>query len=35
MTTEELREALMMAPRNGYNLITAEERQEMNDYAKR
>jgi len=35
MTTEELREALMMAPKNGYTLITAEERQEMNDYAKR
>ena len=31
MTTEELREALMMSPKNGYNRITAEERQEMND----
>ena len=35
MTTEELREALMMSPKNGYSRITAEERLEMNDYAKR
>ena len=35
MTTEELREALMMSPKNGYSLITAEERLEMNDYCKR
>ena len=35
MTTDELRESLMMAPKNGYSLITSEERQEMNDYAKR
>ncbi len=35
MTTEQLRESLMMHPKNGYSLITAEERQEMNDYAKR
>ena len=35
MTTEELREALMMNPKNGYTLITPDQRQEMNDYAKR
>ncbi len=35
MTTDELREALMMSPKNGYTRLTAEERQEMNDYAKR
>ncbi len=35
MTTEELRESLMMAPKNGYNLITAQERQEMEDYSQR
>jgi len=35
MTTEELREALMMSPKNGYSLISAEQRQEMNDYVKR
>ena len=27
MTTEELREALMRNPKNGYSRITAEERQ--------
>ena len=35
MTTEELREALMMSPKNGYSLISAEQRQEMNEYVKR
>ena len=35
MTTEELREALMRNPKNGYSRITDEERQEMNEYAKR
>ena len=35
MTTEELREALMMSPKNGYTLMTPQQRQEMNDYAKR
>ncbi len=35
MTTEELREALMMSPKNGYTLLTPQQRQEMNDYAKR
>ena len=34
MTTEELREALLMAPKNGYDLITEEQRAEMNAYAK-
>ena len=35
MTVDELRESLMMAPKNGYSRITPEQRQEMNDYAKR
>ncbi len=35
MTTEELREALMRNPKNGYSRITDAERQEMNAYAKR
>ena len=35
MTTEELREALMRNPKNGYSLISPAQRQEMNDYAKR
>ena len=35
MTTEELREALLMAPKNGYALITEEQRAEMNAYCKR
>ena len=35
MTTEELRESLLMAPKNGYSRITAEQRGEMNAYAKR
>ena len=35
MTTEELRESLLMAPKNGYATLTAEQRAEMNAYAKR
>ena len=35
MTTEELRESLLAAPKNGYARITAEQRTEMNDYCKR
>ena len=35
MTTEELRESLLMAPKNGYTRITPEQRDEMNAYCKR
>ena len=35
MTTEELRESLLAAPKNGYARITAEQRAEMEDYCKR
>ena len=35
MTTEELRESLLMAPKNGYTKLSAEQREEMNAYAKR
>ena len=35
MTTEELRNSLLAAPKNGYTRITAEQREEMNAYAKR
>ena len=35
MTTEELREFLLMAPKNGYTKLTADQRNEMNAYAKR
>ena len=35
MTTEELRESLLMAPKNGYARITAEQRVEMESYCKR
>ena len=35
MTTDELRESLLMSPKNGYSHITAQERQEMNDYCAR
>ena len=35
MTTEELRESLLAAPKNGYARITAEERAEMEAYCKR
>ena len=35
MTTEELRESLLMAPKNGYTKLTTDQRNEMNAYAKR
>ena len=35
MTTEELRESLLFAPKNGYTKLTAQQRQEMEDYCKR
>ena len=35
MTTEELREALLAAPKNGFARITAEQKEEMNAYCKR
>jgi len=35
MTTEELRESLLAAPKNGYARITAEQKEEMNAYCKR
>ena len=35
MTTDELRESLLMAPQNGYTRITAEQRTEMENYCKR
>ena len=35
MTTEELRESLLAAPKNGYARITAEQKEEMNAYSKR
>ncbi len=35
MTTEELRETLLMAPKNGYTQITQAQREEMEAYAKR
>ena len=35
MTTEELRESLLMAPKNGYTRLTDRQRTEMNAYAKR
>ena len=35
MTTEELRESLLFTPKNGYSVLTAEQRAEMNDYCKR
>ena len=34
MTTEELRESLLMAPKNGYELISEQQRADMNTYAK-
>ena len=34
MTTEELRESLMAAPKNGFTRITAEQRTEMETYCK-
>ena len=35
MTTEELRESLFASPKNGFTRITAEQRAEMEAYAKR
>ena len=35
MTTEELRESLLAAPKNGYARITREDREEMENYCKR
>ena len=35
MTTEELRESLLAAPKNGYARISAEQKAEMNAYCKR
>ena len=34
MTTEELRESLLMAPKSGYKTMSAEERAAMEDYCK-
>jgi len=34
MTTEELRESLLAAPKNGYTQLTAQQREEMNAYCK-
>ena len=35
MSIEELRESLLFAPKNGYTKLTAQQRQEMEDYCKR
>ena len=35
MTTEELRESLLSAPKNGYTALTAQQREEMESYCKR
>ena len=35
MTNEELRQALLAAPKNGYTKLTSEQREEMNAYCKR
>ena len=35
MTTDELRESLLAAPKNGYARITPEQRAEMEGYCKR
>ena len=35
MTNEELREKLLMAPKNGFARINAQQRQEMEAYCKR
>ena len=35
MTTDELRESLLMTPKNGYTSLTAEQRTEMEGYSKR
>ena len=35
MNTDELRESLLMAPKNGYTRLTPEQREEMNAYCRR
>ena len=35
MTVEELKESLLMAPKNGYTTMTSEQREEMNAYCRR
>ena len=35
MTTEELRESLLDAPKNGFTTLTAQQREEMEAYCKR
>ncbi len=35
MTTDELRQSLLANPKNGYKILTANQRQEMEDYCKR
>ena len=35
MTTEELRQSLLAAPKNGYTKLTEQQREEMNAYCKR
>ena len=35
MTTEELRQSLLAAPKNGFTRISAQDRVEIEDYAKR
>ena len=35
MTTDELRESLLAAPKNGYARISAEQKAEMDAYCKR
>ena len=35
MTTEELRQSLLRAPKNGYTTLTAQQREEMEAYCKR
>ena len=35
MTVEELRESLLFAPKNGYASLTAQQREEMENYCKR
>ena len=32
MTVEELKESLLMTPKNGYTTMTCEQREEMNAY---
>ena len=35
MTTEELREALLSAPKNGLTQMTAQQRRDMEEYCRR